>query len=273
MTCRKPPLLEARNIGFAYPGGKTVLDNVSLQLKKGDILGIVGPNGVGKSTVVKTLSGYLRPSRGEVTFDGVPIRKMKPLERARRLAVVPQNVYAPVPFTVRQVVGMGRLVRLPRFSALAVADHLAVEAALTAFELDGLSDRPFATLSGGERQLTLIAAAVAQAPEALLLDEPTAHLDIGHCARVVQTLLKWRRDTQVALSLVTHDVQMAARVCDWIILIKDGKALAEGPPETVLTATNLRQAYGRGVVALDNPWGRIPIILPELDITESVTIK
>lgn len=265
-----PPLLEARNISFAYPGGKPLLDGVSLQLPKGGLLGVVGPNGVGKSTILKLLSGYLRTGGGEALLGGVPIHRMRSLERARRLAVVPQNVYAPVPFTVGQVVRMGRLARLPRFGALTAADHLAVEAALTAFELGHLAKRPFAELSGGERQLTLLAAAVAQSPEALLLDEPTAHLDIGHCARAAQTLLRWRRDTGAALLIVTHDVQLAARVCDHIVLIKDGHVLAEGSPAAVLDEATLRQVYGRGVALRQAPWSPTPVILPELEITEGI---
>lgn len=259
-------MMEVGDLVFAYRHGLPVLNGVTIRLRRGEVLGVVGPNGVGKSTVLKALSGYLRPVSGEVMLGGVPVRSMSNQERARRLAIIPQNVYAPVPFTVEEVVRMGRRARLSRFCRLSEADHRVIEQTIIDFDLTGLAKRPIGELSGGERQRAMIAAAVAQEPEVLLLDEPTSHLDIGNSARVIQALLKWRREKDVSLLIVTHDVQMAARCCDRIVLLKEGRILTEGKPAAVLSMDVLRQVYGRGVVMYESPWDNLPVILPELNV-------
>jgi len=257
-------IMEARSLSYAYRSGASVLDDVTMRLERGEFLGIVGPNGVGKSTALKVLCGFLRPAAGEVRLAGALIGDMSNQERARRLAIVPQNVYAPVPFTVEEVVRMGRRARLSRFSRLSEEDHRVIEQTVVDFDLTALSDRPIGELSGGERQRAMIAAAVAQEPEVLLLDEPTSHLDIGNSARVIQSLMKWRIERNASILLVTHDVQMAARCCDRIVMLKDGRVMTEGQPSAVLSAELLQEVYGRGVVMYESPWDNLPVVLPEL---------
>lgn len=257
--------MEAREASFSYVRNNPVLNAVSLELRRGEILGVVGPNGVGKSTILKILSGYIRPLSGEILLGGIPVRDMSDRERARRLALVPQNVYAPVPFTVADVIRMGRRARLSRFSRLSTSDHEVIADTIDGFELGVIAERPISELSGGERQKTMIAAALAQEPEVLLLDEPTSHLDIGNSARVMQTLLEWRRAKNASLLLVTHDVQTAARCCDRIVMLSGGSVLTQGRPSEVLTVEILRQVYGRGVVMHTNPDDNLPVILPELN--------
>lgn len=265
MKLKSDLLMEAREASFSYVKNKPVLNAVSLELRRGEILGVVGPNGVGKSTSLKILSGYIRPLSGEILLGGVPVRDMSDRERARRLALVPQNVYAPVPFSVADVIRMGRRARLSRFSRLSFSDHEVIADTIDGFELGSIAERPISELSGGERQKTMIAAALAQEPEVLLLDEPTSHLDIGNSARVMQTLLEWRRVKNASLLLVTHDVQTAARCCDRIIMLSGGSVLTQGRPSEVLTVDILRQVYGRGVVMHTNPDDNLPVILPELN--------
>ena len=270
MTQPSDFLMAADRLVFSYRhGGRPVLDDVSIRLGRGELVGVVGPNGVGKSTILKVLSGYLQPQRGEVLLEDIPVRELSNQERARRLAIIPQNVYAPAPFTVEQVVRMGRRARLSRFGRLSDADHRVIEETVAEFELRELAGRPVSELSGGERQRTMIAAAVAQAPEVLLLDEPTSHLDIGNSARVIRALLRWQRARGAALLVVTHDVQMAARICDRIVLLCEGRVLAEGKPSEVLNGDVLHRVYGSGVKMYESPWDGMPVILPDFRENEA----
>ncbi len=270
MSC-PAELIAASNIAFAYQPGKQVLNGVSFQLPKGTVAAIVGPNGVGKSTILKILCGYLKPASGEVLLEGKPIQEYDNLERSKLVAAVPQNIYAPIPFTVEQVVKMGRLARLSRFARMTHDDKEIIARTMHDLNLTVFAGRAIGELSGGERQRVMIATALAQEPDLLLLDEPTSHLDIGNSARVIKALINWQRKKGSSILIVTHDVQMAARVCERIILLKDGNVLGDGNPHDVLTPESLFQAYGHGVSSFISPVDGLPVILPDLPDAEYYT--
>ncbi|MFA6103906.1 MAG: ABC transporter ATP-binding protein [Victivallaceae bacterium] len=267
MNCSED-LIAAINITFAYQPGKQVLNGVNFRLPKGSVAAIVGPNGVGKSTILKILCGYLKPASGEVLLEGRPIQSYDNLERSRLVAAVPQNIYAPIPFTVEQVVKMGRLARISRFARLTNDDKEVIARTMHDLNIAVFAGRAIGELSGGERQRVMIATALAQEPDLLLLDEPTSHLDIGNSARVIKALINWQRKKGSSILIVTHDVQMAARVCERIILLKDGNVLGDGNPHAVLTPESLFQAYGHGVSSFISPKDGLPVILPDLPDAE-----
>lgn len=261
-------IIEADNITFAYRAGKQVLNGINFKLSRGNVAAIAGPNGVGKSTILKILCGYLPPLSGKVLLEGKDIQSYSSLERSKLVAAVPQNIYAPIPFTVEQVVKMGRLARLSRFSRLNHEDKEVIARTMHNLNIESFAGRAIGELSGGERQRVMIATALAQDPDLLLLDEPTSHLDIGNSARVIKALINWQREKGSSILIVTHDVQMAARVCERVILLKNGSILGDGNPHEVLTPKSLFKAYGHGVSSFISPIDGLPVILPDLPDAE-----
>ena len=207
-------MLNADRVSFAYRAGTPlVVDDVSLTIAPGSMVGILGPNGSGKTTLLKMLSGMLTPTAGTSRFDRRPLSGWKRRDLARRIALVPQETHAPFDFTVLDIVLMGRFPHLGTF-ALEGPDDLAIaKQALASTGTSAFEDRPFATLSGGEKQRVVIASALAQSPELLLLDEPTASLDLGHQLDVQLLLAGLNRDRGVTMVLSTHDLNLAAALC------------------------------------------------------------
>ncbi|MGE0703520.1 MAG: ABC transporter ATP-binding protein [Vicinamibacterales bacterium] len=237
-------MLQADRLSFAYRATDTpVLDQVSLTVERGDLVGILGPNGSGKTTLLKVLAGSLSPTTGEVRLDRRPLTSWSRREIARRIAFVPQETFAPFDFSVLDIVLMGRFPHLGRF-ALEGPDDLAIARdALRATGTEAFEDRSFSTLSGGEKQRVVIASALAQSPEMLLLDEPTASLDIGHQFDVQQLLGRLNRDHAVTMILSTHDLNFAAALCRRLVLLRGGRVLAAGPTPEVLTPEAVRALY------------------------------
>ncbi len=244
-------VFELNNVTFGYRRGEPVLKGLSLAVRKGEILGIAGPNGTGKSTLFGVMAGLLVPESGEVRFDGRPLMTMKRQEVARRVALVPQTEHAAFPFTVEQTVLMGRTPHLA--SPLAVeseSDHRICRDAMDAVGLTPLANRPLQQLSGGERQLVLLARALAQDTPILLLDEPTASLDLAHqqaVARLVRDLSERKGRTVV---LIAHDLNLAAMICDRMAILSDGCMIKDGPPADVLKE-ELIQSVWRADVRVD----------------------
>ena len=237
-------MLRATDVSFAYrPGTPPAVDGVSLAIERGDLVGLIGPNGSGKTTLLKLLGGMLRPRHGSIEFEGRRLADWPRREIARKIAYVPQETHAPFDFTVMEIVLMGRFPHLGLF-ALEGPEDLAVAArALEATGMSPFAARLFHTLSGGEKQRVVIASALAQDPELLLLDEPTASLDIGHQLEVQQLLSRLNAGRGVAMVLSTHDLNFAASLCRRIELVRDGRVLASGPTEQVLTPAAIRAAY------------------------------
>jgi iron complex transport system ATP-binding protein len=238
-------MLQAERVSFAYRAdAPLVVDEVSLVITPGDLTGILGPNGSGKTTLLKMLSGTLAPSSGTITFDRRPLTEWKRRDLARRIALVPQETHAPFDFTVLDIVLMGRFPHLGTFALEGPADLSIAKQALASTGTSAFEHRPFATLSGGEKQRVVIASALAQSPELLLLDEPTASLDLGHQLDVELLLAGLNRDRGVTMVLSTHDLNLAAALCRQLILLRDGRVIAQGPTDEVLTPETVRALYG-----------------------------
>ena len=238
-------LLLAADVSFAYDRrGRAVVDGVTLGVPRGAIVGLLGPNGSGKTTLLRLLSGTAAPMSGHITIDGVPIATLSRREMARRIAVVPQETHSAFDFSVLEIVLMGRYPHLGAF-ALEGADDVAIaRAALTATGTLALESRRFATLSGGEKQRVVIASALAQSSEILLLDEPTASLDLGFQFDIAKLLVRLNRERAVTMVVSTHDLNLAATMCTELLLLKSGRVLAHGPTGHVLNAANVRALYG-----------------------------
>ena len=229
--------------GGPAQAGHYVLRDVSVSVERGELLGILGPNGSGKTTLLKLLGGALLPRSGSVTLYDRPIAGWSRREIARRVAFVPQDMHAPFDFSVLDIVLMGRFPHLGAFSLegpedLAIARRALEETGTAEFEA-----RLFSTLSGGEKQRVVIAGALAQSPELLLLDEPTASLDLGHQIEVQTLLRRLNADAGVTMVLSTHDLNLASALCRRLVLLRNGQVLAAGPTEDVLTSDAVRALY------------------------------
>ena len=238
-------VLEAAGVSFAYErNGRLVLDSASLTVKPRAILGLLGPNGSGKTTLLRLLSGTLTPIAGRVTLDGHDVGHLSRRDLARRIAVVPQETHATFDFTVLDIVLMGRYPHLGAFELEGAHDLAIAHDALAATGTADLSARPFGTLSGGEKQRVVIAGALAQASSILLLDEPTASLDLGYQIEIAALLTRLNRERGTTMVVSTHDLNLAAALCSEIVLLRRGEVLAHGATADVLTAENVRAVYG-----------------------------
>jgi len=238
-------MLQATDISFSYPGvDRLVLREVSLSLNRSRILGLLGPNGSGKTTLLRILAGLLHPPAGRVLLDGTPVQAFTRRQLARRIAVVPQETYATFDFSVMDIVLMGRYAHLGPFELEGVADLAIAREALAATGTADFEQRRFETLSGGEKQRVVIASALAQAADLLLLDEPTASLDLGYQLEIGSLLRRLNGAAGTTMVISTHDLNLAAALCDEVVLLGQGQVLARGPIEETLNASNIRAAYG-----------------------------
>jgi iron complex transport system ATP-binding protein len=253
------PALLVRGITLGY-GERQVVRDASLTVRRGELVGVIGPNGSGKSTLLKGISGTLTPASGEVRLGGSDTRRLGRTQLAKRLAVVTQSPSLPEAFTVREIVLMGRTPFLGFFQSEGQRDHAISAAAMRDAGVFHLADRLVGSLSGGERQRVVVARALAQTPEVLLLDEPTSHLDPHHQAQVME-VVRARCDRGLAALAVLHDLNLAAQFCDRLVLVHDGQMRADGPPEQVLTQENVSRVYGDGVYVCANPLNSMPTVL------------
>jgi len=234
--------LEARRLGFGYRG-RRVGSDVSLALEGGEVLCLLGPNGSGKTTLFKTILGLLPVQEGQVLMDGVDLRLKKREEVARLVSYVPQAHAAFFPFTVREVVLMGRTAHLGVFSSPSRHDREVAMAAIERMGLGALADSVYTRISGGERQLSLVARALAQEARIVVMDEPTANLDFGNQVRVLERVLALAREGMSVL-LSTHDPDHAFLCGDRVALMRGGSLLGLGAPDSVLTEEALHRLYG-----------------------------
>lgn len=257
-----PPALRAEGITVDVRGAQ-ILRGVDMAVRPGEVHGLIGPNGAGKSTLLRTVAGLVRPTSGQVWAGDVPVRHLAPRDRARLLAFLPQDTTITAALDVRTVVSLGRYAHRPRLSRwrgdLDAVDAGIVDAALARVGVTHLADRPVTALSGGQRQLALIAKQLAQQSRVLLLDEPVSALDIGYQLEVLD-LLRGLADDGHGIAVVLHDLNLAARSCHRLTVIADGRVRCSGRPESVLVEDVIDDLYGiRSVVDRDPATGAVRV--------------
>jgi iron complex transport system ATP-binding protein len=261
--------IEWRGVTAGYRG-EPVLRGVDVLLPPGAFAGVIGPNGAGKSTMLRVMSGLLRPQEGTARAFGEDLATVSAARRAALVGVVPQFLDTPMAFTVEEVVLMGRTAAMDRWRGPSEADRDAAERAMVFTDVVGLRRRPLEELSGGERQRAVIAMALAQGPRAILLDEPTSHLDINHRLEVMSILERLNRESGTTVVLVSHDLNLAADFCRTLFLMDGGRIQAHGAPGDVLTAANLSEVYRCDVrVQRDAATGSLTV-LPSRRLTPAV---
>ncbi|SFL05599.1 iron complex transport system ATP-binding protein [Halogranum rubrum] len=233
-------------------GDVRVLDGVSAAVDRGTFVGLVGPNGAGKTTLLRTLNAALRPDEGTVRVTGQNVAELSAKEVGRLVATVPQDTSLSFDFSVRQTVEMGRTPYLSRFGGMRPEDHELVDRAMKQTAVDEFADRAITAISGGERQRVLLARALAQDTPLVLLDEPTASLDINHQVRTLELVRELVDDGKTVVAAI-HDLNLAAHYCDELLLLGEGRILASGPPESVLTESTLERAFGANAVVSRHP--------------------
>jgi len=248
------PILAADAVTVAY-GDRTILADASFSLRPGERVALVGPNGAGKSTLLRVLTGALEPRRGSVTLRGEAIRTLDRKAVARAIAVVPELTQLPFAMTVREVVALGRLPHDPPLGGSRQVDDDAIEAAMERVGVGHLAERDARRLSMGERQLVFVAIALAQAAPIIVLDEPTAHLDIRHQVEVMQLLVDLNERDGVTIVAVLHDLALAANFFPRVVLMRAGRLVADGPPASTLDAGHIR-----GVFGVDPALVRLPVV-------------
>ena len=254
-------LLAASGVSHAF-AATPVLTSVDLALRPGQLLLVVGPNGSGKTTLVRILAGVLAARSGEIELAERPLSTYSRREVARRLAVVPQEMLVPFPYRVREMVAMGRAPFRGALGREGPRDREVVEAALASLGLTPLAERIFLTLSGGEKQRVVLARALAQESPLLLLDEPTAHMDLGHRVHTFEWLRAWiaAKPLERGVLLVTHDLLLAVRFADAVVLLDRGRVVAQGEPFEVLTPERIGAVYGVDTTVTEDEEGR-PLVV------------
>jgi iron complex transport system ATP-binding protein len=238
--------------------GQRIITDVSLTAGDGQFTGLLGPNGSGKSTILKTVYRVHRPAAGRLLLDGTDLLALSARDAARRIAVVAQETTSEFDFTVREMVMIGRTPYKRAFGADTEADRAAVEQAIERVGCGHLTSRSFNTLSGGEKQLVLIARALAQGADHLILDEPTNHLDVRHQIEILEVVAGLGATVLAAL----HDLSLAALFCDPVYILAAGRMAAGGPPSAVLTEQTIRRAYGADVLVIPHPDTGEPHLIP-----------
>jgi len=236
------PVLKLRGVGFDY-NSTLVLRDVGLDVGKGELLGILGPNGSGKSTLLSLMDGILKPRQGDVEVTGVPLGALGRGAIARKIAMVAQENQFRFSFSVMQVVLMGRFPYLKWLRSEGEQDIAVARAALEVTHCLGLADRPIHALSGGERQRVLIARALAQEPQVILLDEPTSFLDLKFKREIFQLIGRLSREKDLSVVVVSHDIDLVAQYCSRILMLKDGTVFKVGEPHQVITAPNIEAVF------------------------------
>jgi len=259
-------LVEFASVAFAYPqperarDGGFALADVSFAIEAGEVFGVIGPNSAGKTTLLRLLTRVVAPARGEVRLEGRPLARLAHAELARRVAVVPQDAPRPFPFSVEQLVLMGRYPHGPGRFFESDDDRALARAAMAATGTLELAALPLEQLSGGERQRAMLARALAQAPMLLVLDEPTSHLDLRYQAETAALIQRVNAERGMTVLLVSHDLNLAAEVCDRVLLLSRGRVACVGTPAEVLRREMLEDVFGCAVSVDVNPVSGRPVV-------------
>jgi iron complex transport system ATP-binding protein len=255
-------LLELRDVAFAYPrperrrARRFAFDAVSFAVEAGEIFGIIGPNSAGKTSLLRLLTRVLTPARGDILLDGRSVGGLAHWELARHVAVVPQEAPRPFPFSVEQLVMMGRFPHGPGRFFETAEDAAIARQAMAATDTLALAALPLEELSGGERQRAMLARALAQQPRLLVLDEPTSHLDLRYQAETAELLRRLNRERGVTVLLVSHDLNLAGELCDRLLLLHEGRVARVGTPGEVLEPSLLERVFECRVVVDKTTSGR-----------------
>jgi iron complex transport system ATP-binding protein len=251
------------HIAVSY-GARRAVNGIDLDLQASDLAGVIGPNGSGKSTLLKAITRIVPLDSGRIEIEGRDIRGLSRREIAQRVAVVPQTPALPEAFTALDVVMLGRTPHLRLLESESGRDYEIVREAMEQAECWQIAGRRMGELSGGEAQRVVLARALAQQTPILLLDEPTAHLDIAHQTKTFGLIQRLCRESQLAALAVVHDLTLAGLYCDRLLLMKDGREIASGEPHDVLTPVNIQQAYGAAVRVTAHPQSGRPVVIPEV---------
>lgn len=254
-------LLQVKNLSGGYHAKKNVIHDISLNIEQNYFLGIVGPNGCGKSTMLKLITRVLTPHTGNSLLRGINIKEIPLKELYRKIAVVSQNTSLYFPISVHDFVLMGRIPFLNRLAPVTQEDLDITLEALTITETLSLQNKDATRLSSGERQRVFIAKALAQKPSILFLDEPTAHLDIGHQIQIMDLLRKLNQEQNLTIVAILHDLNLASEYCNRIALLHEGKLFTQGTPEQVFTYQNIEAVYKTIAVVKENPINRKPYVI------------
>lgn len=246
------PLLSAEKISFAYGGAPTLTD-INFALECGALRALLGPNGSGKTTLLKILTGILPPAHGAVKYQGADLKTLTRREIAKRIALVPQELNLQFGFTVRQMVMLGRTPHVSALGGPSQHDRAVVERVMDMTEIREMQARVITELSGGEQQRVVIAMALAQEPQVLLLDEPTVHLDINHQIEILDLVRKLNRERGLTVLATMHDLNLAALYFDDLVLLERGKIVAQGTPPEVLNAERIREVFNANVLVQAHP--------------------
>jgi iron complex transport system ATP-binding protein len=265
-TAARTGALACDDLAVAYRRGR-VLDGVDLAAAAGEWLAVVGPNGAGKSTLLRAVGGQVPIAEGVITLDGEDLAGLGHRERARRVALVPQSPVVPPGMTVGAYVLLGRTPHLARFGSERAEDLAAASEALRLLDLNAFVERPVGSLSGGERQRVFVARALAQETPVILLDEPTTGLDLWHQQEVLELIDSLRTARGVTVVSTMHDLTLISRFADRLVLVDDGRVVAGGTAEEILTAETLARWYGANVRVIQDPTG--PVIVPLRPARES----
>jgi iron complex transport system ATP-binding protein len=253
--------LEMQNVTLGY-GHKVVVEDITLRMKPGEMMGLVGPNGCGKSTIIKALSRVISPYSGRILLGGKDISRISRRDLSRLLGVVPQIPLLPSAFTAFEVVLMGRNPHLGLFQYEGTKDMAIAWRAMEKTQVKHLAQRRIGELSGGEIQCVVIARVLAQETEIVLLDEPTANLDISRQVEILDVIKSLCQQHGLIVVAALHDLNLAAQYCDRLVLINNGRIYAEGTPAEVITDDNIKAVYGAGSYVYSHPLSGLPAVLP-----------
>jgi iron complex transport system ATP-binding protein len=252
--------LRLDNVSLGY-GGQTILKDISMQANPGELVGVIGPNGSGKSTLLKSIIRMLKPYSGQIFINGNSLDRLKHNDLAQLVAIVPQNPVLPELFTALEVVLMGRTPHLGLLRYESSKDLVIVQKSMEVTQTEHLAERRIGEISGGEKQRLVIARALAQEPKILLLDEPTAHLDINYQVETLELVRRLCVEQDLIVLIALHDLNLAVQYCNRLIILNRGKIHSQGTPEVVVNASTIKEVYGVDVCVCPHPVNKLPATL------------
>ena len=257
-------MLDVRSLHVSF-GQREILSDITFTVEPGEVVALIGPNGTGKSTLIRAISGVLSPTGGTIAFGGTELTRLSPQARARVVAVVPQARQLGGAFTVEQTVTMGRTAYMDWLGTVSEKDSQVVQQALHDTCMIHLAERRIATLSGGEQQRVLFARALAQAPSLLLLDEPTNHLDLKHQAGILELTRAQAGQKNLAVLMALHDLNLVALFADRVILLHEGRIAADGVPQQVIRTEIIEKVYDARISIVHSGEDQRPIVVPRIE--------